>query len=159
MYLSNLEYELRAIDIFLRSYDSIALDTEFPSFLRNTPHNTVDSKRYNDLKYNVDTFNPVQLGFTLFKENGAIGNTWQVHFCNFDTNADTNNPSVSISLTKRKSGINFERQRQEGVNLRVCVEATKYTGQALVSEHLVGHVPRALRFSLHSKDHDRASIA
>ncbi|KAM7523277.1 hypothetical protein LguiA_013179 [Lonicera macranthoides] len=115
---SNLEYELGAIDIFLRSYDCIAIDIEFSGFLQNTPRNTADSKRYDDLKYNVDTLK-VQLGFTLFKENGAIDSAWQVHFCDFDINADTDDPSASISMIKRKSGVNFERQRREGVNSRV----------------------------------------
>lgn len=119
IWMSNLEYELGAIDLFLRRYGCIAIDTEFPGFLRNTPRYTGDSKTYDDLKYNVDMLNPVQLGFTLFNENGAIGCAWQVHFCDFDTNADTNDPSASISLTKRRSGIDFERQRREGINSRV----------------------------------------
>ncbi|KAM7523274.1 hypothetical protein LguiA_013176 [Lonicera macranthoides] len=72
-----------------------------------------DSKRYDDLKYNVNTLNPVQLGFTLFKENGSIDSAWQVNFCDFDINADTDDPSASISLTKRKSEVDFDKQRRE----------------------------------------------
>ena len=113
----NLDQEILLMEFIMRRYTIISFDTEYPGFLRNTPRNASELKIYEDLKFNVDRLNPIQFGFTLFDRTGNVGGTWQINFSDFDTEIDINDcdASTSLSLTKRKSGIDFEKQRREGV--------------------------------------------
>jgi len=79
----NFYNEMLCINDRLDTYRTIAFDTEFPGFLHRTPRRSSEEKVYEDLKYNVDQTKIVQLGLTLFDEEGNIGGTWQVNFYNF----------------------------------------------------------------------------
>ncbi|KAM7478720.1 hypothetical protein LguiA_026933 [Lonicera macranthoides] len=113
----NLDQEILLMEFVMRRYTMISFDTEYPGFLRYTRRDASELKIYDDLKFNVDRLNPIQFGFTLFDRTGNVGGTWQINFSDFDTEININDcdASTSLSLTKRKSGIDFERQRREGV--------------------------------------------
>ncbi|KAM7478715.1 hypothetical protein LguiA_026928 [Lonicera macranthoides] len=113
----NLDQEILLMEFAMRRYTMISFDTEYPGFLRYTPRDASELKIYDNLKFNVGRLNPIQFGFTLFDRTGNVGGTWQINFSDFDTEINTNDcdASTSLSLTKRKSGIDFVKQRREGV--------------------------------------------
>ncbi|XP_077246183.1 putative CCR4-associated factor 1 homolog 6 [Tasmannia lanceolata] len=58
---TNLEEEYENTKKVRAHCPYIAVDTEFPGFLRNTPRCASESQRYSDLKYNVDSMKIIQL--------------------------------------------------------------------------------------------------
>ena len=68
----NIAEELKLMLELIRRYRYIAVDTEFPGFLRSTPRNASKEARYRDLKSNVDSMKVIQLGITLFDEPGNM---------------------------------------------------------------------------------------
>lgn len=91
----------------------VFLDTEFPGFLRQTPRDAMEEARYNDLRFNVDRMKLVQLGITLTTD-GENFYAWQFNLKDFDHETDAcSEPSVAFL---KKSGIDFDRNRREGVS-------------------------------------------
>ncbi|KAE9465139.1 hypothetical protein C3L33_02953, partial [Rhododendron williamsianum] len=88
IWMSNFRNEMARIDSRLGTYNMIAFDMEFPGFLRNTPREASEEARYRDLKFNVDRLKPIQLGLTVFNNEGRIGGSWQVNFNDFDVTND-----------------------------------------------------------------------
>lgn len=115
--MSNFRNEMARIDSRLGTYNMIAFDMEFPGFLRNTPREASEEARYRDLKFNVDRLKPIQLGLTVFNNEGRIGGSWQFNFNDFDV---TNDLQVGASIQLlRSNGINLEKNRLEGVDSRL----------------------------------------
>ncbi|KAG5564495.1 hypothetical protein RHGRI_000616 [Rhododendron griersonianum] len=84
VWMSNFRNEMARIDSRLGTYNMI----EFPGFLRNTPWEASEEARYRDLKFNVDRLKPIQLGLTVFNNEGRIGGSWQFNFNDFDVTTD-----------------------------------------------------------------------
>ncbi|KAJ0972993.1 hypothetical protein J5N97_020952 [Dioscorea zingiberensis] len=110
----------------MHSYPIISVDTEFPGVIFHPDKHysalTV-SERYSVMKLNVDTLNLIQLGFTLSDPFGNLPDlgsggrllfAWEFNFNDFNLNSDLHSPD-SINLL-RSSGIDFERNRLEGID-------------------------------------------
>ncbi|CAK9173612.1 unnamed protein product [Ilex paraguariensis] len=82
----------------MESFPIVAVDTEFPGFLHNTPRAASESERYDDLKYNVDRMKIIRLGITLFDRFGVVGGVWQINFCNFDPDLDDHNKRDGVDV-------------------------------------------------------------
>ncbi|KAK3037743.1 hypothetical protein RJ639_031114 [Escallonia herrerae] len=111
----NLESELAIINHLLKSFPVVAIDTEFPGFLCNTPRDALEEQRYSDLKHNVDCLKPIQLGFTLSDCNDNIAGVWQFNFCDFDLKGGDLHVPASVELLKT-NGIDLEENKKSGIN-------------------------------------------
>ncbi|XP_065048809.1 probable CCR4-associated factor 1 homolog 11 [Musa acuminata AAA Group] len=118
---ANLVEQLELILSLRGSYPILAIDTEFPGFIRDTPRNATEEERYNDVKHNVDNMHLIQLGVALFDEGGNTpwpGCCWQFNFSDFDPDVDASSPD-SIELLVQ-SGHDFQQNRRHGIDARRC---------------------------------------
>ncbi|KAA0044541.1 putative CCR4-associated factor 1-like protein 8 [Cucumis melo var. makuwa] len=86
----------------------IAMDTEFPDFLRSTSRGAPEEHLYQDLKFNLNHLKILQLGLTLMDENEHVGLSWVFTFSDFDEQTDFSSPT-SIQYLKNK------KQRKDGI--------------------------------------------
>lgn len=113
----NIVEEFMLISKLIDRYHYIAVDTEFPAFRRCTPRNASEEERYRDLKLNVDSTKVIQVGITLFDEQGNIPFPeycyWQFNFNCLDPAEDAHS-ETSLKLLQRK-GIEFDKMQHQGV--------------------------------------------
>ena len=79
VYADNFIEEIKRISGYLEEYNYIGMDTEFPGIVYPCPAYT-QGFYYKYIKTNVDKLKLIQLGVSLFNENGespAEGATWQ----------------------------------------------------------------------------------
>ncbi|CAL9064691.1 unnamed protein product [Musa banksii] len=112
------------VDVILRlrgSFPYVAIDTEFPGFIRSTPRHASEEERYDDMKYNVDHMRLIQLGLTLFDKDGNTpwpGCCWQFNFSDFDPDTDAcSEDSIELLL---HSGHNLQKNQRDGVDAYRC---------------------------------------
>lgn len=110
----NLIDELQNMDAALQHYRLVSMDMEFPGFLRNTPRRSDEFSLFADMKFNVDNLKILQLGITVFDENGIIAGTWEFNF-KFLLERDVFDPN-SIEFLKT-NGIDFEELKTNGINM------------------------------------------
>lgn len=124
----NLDTEFELIRGVIDQYPYISMDTEFPGVVfrpkhgdANTHHHRRPADLYRILKSNVDALNLIQVGLTFTDCDGNLpdigtGNRyiWEFNFKDFDVARDSHAPD-SIELLRRQ-GIDFERNREEGVD-------------------------------------------
>ncbi|MQM17578.1 hypothetical protein Taro_050548 [Colocasia esculenta] len=109
----NLMEEMPHIAAAAESSPLVAVDTEFSGFLRQTPRYASMEQVYEDVRYNVEEMELVQVGFTFFDLQSFRQRTWQI---NISCRTDILPPSVKL---QRKSGIELERNRDEGVDVEL----------------------------------------
>ncbi|KAK6542466.1 hypothetical protein TWF694_006420 [Orbilia ellipsospora] len=128
----NLEAEIAVLRDLVEEYPYIAMDTEFPGIVAR-PIGGFRSKadyHYQTLRCNVDMLKIIQLGITFYDENGKTPepvSTWQFNF-QFSL-ADDMYAQESIDLLT-KSGIDFKRHEEFGINV-------SHFGELLISSGLV----------------------
>ncbi|CAL9758415.1 unnamed protein product, partial [Musa acuminata subsp. burmannicoides] len=113
----NIAAQLDLLVDLRRYFRYAAIDTEFSGFIRPTPPYASEEDRYADVKYNVDRMKLIQLGITLFDENGSTpwqGCCWQFNFSDFDPLVHPSSPK-SLELLRR-SGHDLEGNRRNGIN-------------------------------------------
>ncbi|KAF6166899.1 hypothetical protein GIB67_020333 [Kingdonia uniflora] len=119
----NLEDEFDVIRGIVDDYPYIAMDTEFPGIVLRPVGNFKSSSdyHYQTLKENVDMLKLIQLGLTFSDEDGNLpmcGTNkfviWQFNFREFNVKTDIS-ANDSIELL-RQSGIEFDRNNEEGVD-------------------------------------------
>ncbi|KAJ0967428.1 hypothetical protein J5N97_024345 [Dioscorea zingiberensis] len=122
----NVEEELALIAGAMHRYPIISIDTEFPGviFHSDKHYSTLTvSERYSVMKLNVDALNLIQLNFILSDPSGNLPDlgsggillfAWEFNFNNFNLDFDLHSPD-SIKLL-RSSGVDFERNRLEGID-------------------------------------------
>ncbi|EOA37385.1 hypothetical protein CARUB_v10011225mg [Capsella rubella] len=111
----NKEVEMNAISDGLRNCCFIAVDTEFPGCLVETPIEASEESRYTDMIFNVDNTKLIQLGFTMLDGQGRTLGTWEVNFSDFDESKDVKNEKSIAFL--RSHGLDLDRIRDEGVGI------------------------------------------
>lgn len=116
----------------------LALDTEFPGFLRESPWNRTGAATYQALRENVDLLWPIQIGVAVTSSDGTVRGVWSFNM-RFDMDNDLHNEKSVAFL--RTAGIDFARHRVEGIQAAEL-------GQRLSTSALVGpHSPCWITFS------------
>lgn len=106
----------------------LALDMEFPGFLRQEPRTQSRAARYQAMRENVDRLRPIQLGIAIAAEDGCLRGIWNFNL-KFDIDIDLHTQKSVEFL--RAAGIAFSRHKNEGIDGTML-------GQKLASSGLVG---------------------
>jgi len=114
----NLETEMMNIRDTIEKYPYVAMDTEFPGVVARPigSFRTSSDYHYQTMRCNVDLLKIIQIGVTLSDEEGHYPEdvcTWQFNF-SFSIEEDMFAPD-SIDLL-HKSGLDFARHREIGIN-------------------------------------------
>lgn len=91
----------------------LALDTEFPGFLREEPKSASRSVRYQALRENCDNLRPIQLGISVAGSDGIPFKTWSFNLC-FDMAVDLHTEASVAFLSA--AGLDFPRHAAEGID-------------------------------------------
>lgn len=91
----------------------VALDTEFPGFLRVEPQTAHREVRYQALCENCNNLRPIQLGISVSSSSGLLFGTWSFNLC-FDIAVDLHTEAAALFLTA--AGIDFPRHATEGID-------------------------------------------
>eukprot|EP01137_Pigoraptor_chileana_P035795 Opistho-2@30389 len=129
----NLEDEMAAIRQVIQNYPYLAMDTEFPGIVARPIGNfrSTAEYHYQSLRCNVDLLKIIQLGITFADDKGNVPRdacTWQFNF-KFSLTEDMY-AQDSIDLLTR-SGINFKRFEQDGVDVQHFAELLIPSGVVL----------------------------
>ena len=133
VYSNNFISEIKKISNLLEEYNYIGMDTEFPGIVYHLTSFSEDFY-YQTLKLNVDSLKLIQLGITLKNSKNEYPkghHTWQFNF-EFDIEKDKYSKE-SLQLLS-KSGINFEKLKQEGINHKLFAEYFMTSGLVLNPE-------------------------
>ncbi|GAA97487.1 uncharacterized protein L969DRAFT_83789 [Mixia osmundae IAM 14324] len=132
----NLEEEMRNIRTLVDRYPYVAMDTEFPGVVARPIGNfkTSSDYHYQTLRCNVDLLRIIQLGVALADEQGNMPqgvSCWQFNF-QFSLHNDMY-AAESIDLLT-KSGINFKRHDEQGIDVQDFGELLISSGLVLLDD-------------------------
>ena len=135
VYSDNLKEEIKKISSLIEEYNYIGMDTEFPGIVYNLAQIENDFY-YKTMKKNVDSLKLIQLGITLTNDKGEYPkkykyHTWQFNF-KFDKDKDKFSEE-SMELLNR-SGIDFEKLKNNGIDHSIFAELLMTSGLVLNPE-------------------------
>mmetsp|Transcript_106875 Transcript_106875/g.189936 ORF Transcript_106875/g.189936 Transcript_106875/m.189936 type:complete len:368 (+) Transcript_106875:71-1174(+) len=111
----------------------LALDVEFPGFIRQEPRAGARSARYQALRENVDCLRPIQIGAAVAGADGSLRGVWSFNL-QFDVDTDLHTKKSVDFL--RAAGLDFPRHKKDGIEAALL-------GRMLASSMLVGQHGRA----------------
>ena len=121
VWANNVESEFQAIRQVAERFPYVSMDTEFPGVIHCTSkhHATLTpSERYAALKANVDALHLIQVGLAFAASpDAAPAVAFEINLREFDPRVHRHNPS-SVALLAGH-GLDFAKQRREGVDARV----------------------------------------
>ncbi|KAJ3235880.1 CCR4-NOT transcription complex subunit 7 [Chytriomyces hyalinus] len=131
-----LEAEMEVLRELVEKYPCISMDTEFPGVVARPIGNfkTSADYQYQTLRCNVDLLKIIQLGITFADEDGNTPpgtSTWQFNF-KFNLNDDMYAQDSIDLLTK--SGIDFKRHEEYGIEVEHFGEILISSGFVLLNE-------------------------
>lgn len=91
----------------------LAMDTEFPGFLRQDSQFADRSERYVALRENVDYMTPIQLGFAVANKDGSPLGSWTFNL-SFDLSTNIHTQESVTFLAE--AGVDFPRHAVEGID-------------------------------------------
>jgi len=133
VWAANLTEELEKIMTIIDTYPYIAMDTEFPGVVARPIgcyKNSYDYQ-YQTVKCNVDLLKIIQLGLTFCDSQGNLPSgicTWQFNF-KFNLGEDMYAQDSIDLLTK--SGIDFKKHNEKGINIADFAEILMTSGIVL----------------------------
>ncbi|KAG0276052.1 CCR4-NOT transcription complex subunit 7 [Linnemannia exigua] len=132
VWAENLDREMALLRDLVDQYPYLAMDTEFPGVVARPIGNfrTSADYHYQTLRCNVDLLKMIQLGVTFADENGNVPKdacTWQFNF-KFNLSDDMYAQDSIDLLTK--SGINFQKHEDYGIDVH-------HFGELLISSGFV----------------------
>ncbi|KAJ3211315.1 hypothetical protein HDU67_004601 [Dinochytrium kinnereticum] len=136
VWASTLETEMAFLRDLVEKYPYISMDTEFPGVVARPIGNfrTSADYHYQTLRCNVDLLKIIQLGLTFADENGNSppnACTWQFNF-KFNLSDDMYAQDSIDLLTK--SGIDFKKHEEHGIDVEHFGELLTSSGFVLVDE-------------------------
>lgn len=90
----------------------LAMDMEFPGFLRQEPVFASSSNQYRAMRGNVDVLRPVQVGMAIARGSGELLGAWSFNL-HFNV-AEDHHSEVAIAFLA-SAGIDFPRHAAEGI--------------------------------------------
>lgn len=123
VWADNLDEEIALIREIVDEYPYIAMDTEFPGIVIRPLGNFKNSSdlNYQTLRDNVDLLKLIQLGLTFSDQKGNLPTCgtdkhciWQFNFREFNPNEDV--AALDSIEMLRRSGIDFERNNEKGID-------------------------------------------
>ncbi|KAJ3081935.1 CCR4-NOT transcription complex subunit 7 [Quaeritorhiza haematococci] len=136
VWASNLEEEFETLRDLVEKYPYISMDTEFPGVVARPIGNfrTSSDYHYQTLRCNVDLLKIIQLGITFADEHGNMPPgvcTWQFNF-KFNLSDDMYAQDSIDLLTK--SGIDFKKHEEFGIDVEQFGELLTSSGFVLVDD-------------------------
>ncbi|KAG0304558.1 CCR4-NOT transcription complex subunit 8 [Linnemannia gamsii] len=136
VWAENLDQEMALLRELVDHYPYLAMDTEFPGVVARPIGNfrTSADYHYQTLRCNVDLLKMIQLGVTFADENGNVPKdacTWQFNF-KFNLNDDMYaQDSIDLLI---KSGINFQKHEDLGIDIHRFGELLISSGFVLLDD-------------------------
>lgn len=130
VYENNFIQEIKRLGSYLEKYPIIGMDTEFPGLVYPCPNYT-QGFYYKYIKTNVDKLKLIQLGVSLFNENGESppeGATWQF---NLRFNCEKEAYSRESITLLSNSGIDFTQLKKNGIHYSTFAEYLITSGLVL----------------------------
>jgi len=127
----NFEEEFQAVLTAIADNTScvVALDMEFPGFLRDEPRWRESRElHFQALRENVDQLRPIQVGLAVAGDDRAIRGSWTFNL-RFNLGADRHT-KASVEFLRR-AGVDFARHAKEGLDGAIL-------GRRLFASKLVG---------------------
>ncbi|KAJ3152365.1 CCR4-NOT transcription complex subunit 7 [Geranomyces michiganensis] len=136
VWAANLEEEMEVLRDLVERYPYISMDTEFPGVVARPIGNfrTTFDYHYQTLRCNVDLLKIIQLGITFADEHGNMPPgvcTWQFNFT-FNLTDDMYAQDSIDLLTK--SGIDFKKHEEFGIDVDVFGELLISSGFVLLDD-------------------------
>lgn len=141
----NLDKEFGELVAAASDGSIVAIDMEFPGFLRQQPRSDVpgaQAARYQALRENVDHLRPIQLGVAVAGQDGVLRGVWSFNL-QFNLNVDLHTEKSVAFL--RAAGIDFQRLASEGIEATAL--GLRLAGSRLVDRRHGRTLPRWVTFS------------